>query len=139
MGVATTHSQYFALDLENHYANNTAVSSPTIYNPDGSMASQPVVWYTLNSGSEDSKGYYDYNGQDAMSNYYIYSFAFVVASNLIKLYKKDRDFALQVLKELINIDLKVNAYKYYQELENLDLVTTDGLKNLTRNIKRRCK
>ena len=72
-------------------------------------------------------------------DYYIYSFAFVVASNLIKLYKKDRDFALQVLKELINIDLKVNAYKYYQELENLDLVTTDGLKNLTRNIKRRCK
>ena len=72
-------------------------------------------------------------------DYYIYSFAFVVASNLIKLYKKDRDFAFLILKELINIDLKVNAYKYYQELENLDLVTTDGLKNLTRNIKRRCK
>ena len=80
VGVATTHSQYFALDLENHYANNTAVSSPTIYNPDGSMASQPVVWYTLNSGSEDSKGYYDYNGQDAMSNYYIYSFGNVTYS-----------------------------------------------------------
>ena len=72
-------------------------------------------------------------------DYYIYSFAFVVASNLIKLYKKDRDFAFLILKELINIDLKVNAYKYYQELENLDLITTDGLKNLTRNIKRRCK
>ena len=44
------------------------------------MASQPVVWYTLNSGSEDSKGYYDYNGQDAMSNYYIYSFGNVTYS-----------------------------------------------------------
>ncbi len=78
--VATTHSQYFALDLEKHYANNTASSSPTIYNSDGSMASQPVVWYTLNSGSEDSKGYYDYNGQDAMSNYYIYSYGNVTYS-----------------------------------------------------------
>lgn len=80
IGVATTHSQYFALDLENHYANNTAASSHTLYNADGSMASQPVVWYTLNSGSEDSKGYYDYNGQDAMSNYYIYSFGNVTYS-----------------------------------------------------------
>ena len=80
IGVATTHSQYFALDLENHYANNTAASGHTIYNADGSMASQPVVWYTLNSGSEDSKGYYDYNGQDAMSNYYIYSYGNVTYS-----------------------------------------------------------
>lgn len=80
VGVATTHSQYFALDLDNHYADNTASSTPTIYNADGSMASQPVVWYTLNSGSEDTKGYYDYNGQDAMSNYYIYSYGNVTYS-----------------------------------------------------------
>lgn len=80
VNVSTTHSQYFALDLDNHFADNTAVSSPTIYNTDGSMASQPVVWYTLNSGSEDSKGYYDYNGQDAMSNYYIYSYGNVTYS-----------------------------------------------------------
>ncbi len=44
------------------------------------MASQPVVWYTLNSGSEDTKDYYDYNGQDAMSNYYIYSYGNVTYS-----------------------------------------------------------
>ena len=80
VNVSTTHSQYFALDLDNHFADNTAVSSPTIYNADGSMASQPVVWYTLNSGSEDSKGYYDYNGQDAMSNYYIYSYGNITYS-----------------------------------------------------------
>lgn len=80
VGVATTHSQYFALNLDNHYADNTASSTPTIYNADGSMASQPVVWYTLNSGSDDAKGYYDYNGQDAMSNYYIYSYGNVTYS-----------------------------------------------------------
>lgn len=80
IGVATTHAQYFALDLDNHFANSAAASSPTIYNADGSMASQPVVWYTLNSGSEDTKGYYDYNGQDAMSNYYIYSYGNVTYS-----------------------------------------------------------
>ena len=80
VGVATTHSQYFALDLDNHYADNKASSTPTIYNADGSMASQPVVWYTLNSGKVDTKGYYDYNGQEAMSNYYIYSYGNVTYS-----------------------------------------------------------
>lgn len=80
VGVATTHAQYFALNLENHYANNAAASSPTIYNADGSMASQPVVWYTLKTGSGDDIGYYDYNGQDAMSNYYIYSYGNVTYS-----------------------------------------------------------
>lgn len=78
--VAETHGQYFALDLDKHFANNPTVSSPTIYNADGSMASQPVVWYTLNSGGEDKIGYYDYNGQDAMSNYYIYSYGNVTYS-----------------------------------------------------------
>ena len=80
VGVAATHAQYFALNLENHYANNVAASSPTIYNADGSMASQPVVWYTLKTGSGDNIGYYDYNGQDAMSNYYIYSYGNVTYS-----------------------------------------------------------
>lgn len=80
VGVATTHGQYFALNLENHYANNAAASSPTIYNADGSMASQPVVWYTLKTGGGDDIGYYDYNGQDAMSNYYIYSYGNVTYS-----------------------------------------------------------
>lgn len=79
VAVAKTHGQYFALDLDNHFANNAAASSPTIYNADGSMASQPVVWYTLNSAGEE-KGYYDYNGQDAMSNYYIYSYGNVTYS-----------------------------------------------------------
>ncbi len=77
VGIADTHGQYFALDLDKHFANNPTASSPTIYNADGSMASQPVVWYTLNSGY---KGYYDYNGQDAMSNYYIYSYGNVTYS-----------------------------------------------------------
>lgn len=80
VGIAETHGQYFALNLENHYANNVAASSPTIYNTDGSMASQPVVWYTLKTGGEDKIGYYDYNGQDAMSNYYIYSYGNVTYS-----------------------------------------------------------
>lgn len=80
VGIAATHAQYFALNLENHYANNAAASSPTIYNADGSMASQPVVWYTLKTGSGDDIGYYDYNGQDAMSNYYIYSYGNVTYS-----------------------------------------------------------
>lgn len=79
VAVAKTHGQYFALDLDNHFANNASASSPTIYNADGSMASQPVVWYTLKSAGEE-KGYYDYNGQDAMSNYYIYSYGNVTYS-----------------------------------------------------------
>lgn len=64
MTVAQTHGQYFALNLEK---NVPAYNDST----DGSMKSQAVVWYTLKDGDDN---YYSYNGQDAMSNYYIYSY-----------------------------------------------------------------
>lgn len=73
------------------------------------------------------------------SDFYIYSFAFIVASNIYNIYKKDKEFAFLILYEIINIDLRINAYEYYQELEKLDLLKTDGLKAIRHNIKRRCK
>lgn len=48
VGIATTHSQYYQLDMEDE---------------------DLVVWYTLKSGN----GYYNYSRKDGQNNYYIYS------------------------------------------------------------------
>lgn len=57
MNVATTHGQYFKLDLEEQ-ADEKDV----------------IVWYTLgsNGGTGDDR-YFELTGQDALNNYYIYS------------------------------------------------------------------
>lgn len=57
--VAQTHGQWFQLNLEGQ----------------SNIADDVVVWYTLGSDTinyPESK-YYDYTGQDAVNNYYIYS------------------------------------------------------------------
>lgn len=67
--VACTHGQYFALNLE-----------AGVTKPNGSAGDEAVVWYTLGETSDRAdKGYVlsDYfscTGQDAMSNYYAYSY-----------------------------------------------------------------
>ncbi|SEV94507.1 DUF5057 domain-containing protein [[Clostridium] fimetarium] len=54
--IATTHAQYFQLDLEAH----------------ANVAEDVVVWYTIGSDN-NSNIIYNYTGQDAVNNYYIYS------------------------------------------------------------------
>lgn len=59
ISVAETHGQYFALDLD--------------YMGDGNDV---VVWYTLeqsNDSAYKTSNYFKATGQDAMSNYYVYS------------------------------------------------------------------
>lgn len=56
--VASTHAQYFQLDLEGHT----------------NVADDVVVWYTLGSeGGNSLSRYYDFTGQDALNSFYIYS------------------------------------------------------------------
>lgn len=57
--VATTHSQYYSLDLESRNEN------PQIYDDD------VVVWYTL--GNTGGNKVYDVMGKDGVNNYYVYS------------------------------------------------------------------
>lgn len=62
--VATTHSQYYSLDLESRNEN------PQIYDDD------VVVWYTLGNTSAAFTGgnkVYDVMGKDGVNNYYVYS------------------------------------------------------------------
>ena len=69
ISVACTHGQYFALNLEKGKAK-----------PNGSAGDEAVVWYTLGETSSTAdKGYslsdyFSCTGQDAMSNYYAYSY-----------------------------------------------------------------
>ncbi len=69
ISVACTHGQYFALNLEEGATK-----------PNGSAGDEVVVWYTLGeTSSTDDKGYamsdyFSCTGQDAISNYYAYSY-----------------------------------------------------------------
>ena len=75
-GLASTHAQYYALDFD--------ISMDSLYNSDGSMNAQPVVWYTFaESNNEDTfkeegkirrNQYFASTDRDAMNNYYIYSY-----------------------------------------------------------------
>ncbi len=74
--IASTHAQYYALDFD--------ISMDSLYNSDGSMNAQPVVWYTFaESNNEDTfkeegkirrNQYFASTDRDAMNNYYIYSY-----------------------------------------------------------------
>ena len=74
--IASTHAQYYALDFDK--------SMDSLYNSDGSMNAQPVVWYTFaESNNEDTfkeegkirrNQYFASTDRDAMNNYYIYSY-----------------------------------------------------------------
>lgn len=74
--IASTHAQYYALDFD--------ISMDSLYNSDGSMNAQPVVWYTFTeSNNEDTfkeegkirrNQYFASTDRDAMNNYYIYSY-----------------------------------------------------------------
>jgi len=59
LSISPTHAQYFQLDLEGHSDINKDI----------------VVWYTLgaNTSKYAASKLYDYTGQDALNNYYIYS------------------------------------------------------------------
>lgn len=80
--IAETHAQYFALNLE---------KDENLYNDNGILNPQPVVWYTFAksfdsnycgpsnpSGDADTNAarnlYYSATEKDAMNNYYIYSY-----------------------------------------------------------------
>lgn len=79
--IAETHAQYFALDLE---------KDSSLYNENGILNPQPVVWYTFaksfdenycgasSDGQPDTNAarnlYYSVTDKDAMNNYYIYSY-----------------------------------------------------------------
>ncbi len=58
LDVGTTHWQYFTLGLE----NDTKTDDDDV-----------VVWYTLNSDGGEYSYIYNYMGQDAVNDYYIYS------------------------------------------------------------------
>ena len=74
--IAETHAQYYALDFD--------ISMDSLYNSDGSMNAQPVVWYTFaESNNKDTfqeagrvrrNQYFASTDRDAMNNYYIYSY-----------------------------------------------------------------
>lgn len=74
--IASTHAQYYALDFD--------INMDSLYNSDGSMNAQPVVWYTFaESNNEDTfkeegkirrNQYFASTDRDAMNNYYIYSY-----------------------------------------------------------------
>ena len=74
--IASTHAQYYALDFD--------ISMDSLYNSDGSMNAQPVVWYTFaESNNKDTfqeagrvrrNQYFASTDRDAMNNYYIYSY-----------------------------------------------------------------
>ena len=74
--IAETHAQYYALDFD--------INMDSIYNSDGSMNAQPVVWYTFaESNNKDTfqeagrvrrNQYFASTDRDAMNNYYIYSY-----------------------------------------------------------------
>lgn len=78
--IASTHAQYYALDFD--------ISMDSLYNSDGSMNAQPVVWYTFaESNNEDTfkeegkirrNQYFASTDRDAMNNYYIYSYGNVM-------------------------------------------------------------
>lgn len=79
--IAETHAQYFALNLE---------KSSSLYDENGILNPQPVVWYTFaksfdenycgvaTNGKENTNAarnlYYSVTDKDAMNNYYIYSY-----------------------------------------------------------------
>ncbi|MDY5576361.1 MAG: DUF5057 domain-containing protein [Lachnospiraceae bacterium] len=63
--VATTHTQYFQLDLEMPTVTEGGI---TTEDPDNKV----MVWYTLGSNNATS-GYYYYTKGDAANNFYIYS------------------------------------------------------------------
>lgn len=74
--IAPTHAQYYALDFD--------ISKDSLYNSDGSMNAQPVVWYTFaesnnkktfeEAGKIRRNQYFASTDRDAMNNYYIYSY-----------------------------------------------------------------
>lgn len=74
--IASTHAQYYALDFD--------ISKDSLYNSDGSMNAQPVVWYTFaesnnkktfeEAGKIRRNQYFASTDRDAMNNYYIYSY-----------------------------------------------------------------
>lgn len=79
--IAETHAQYFALNLE---------KSSSLYDENGILNPQPVVWYTFaksfdenycgvaTNGKANTNAarnlYYSVTDKDAMNNYYIYSY-----------------------------------------------------------------
>lgn len=79
--VATTHAQYFKLDLED------------LKNPDGTDKDDVVVWYTLSATDtpggpkeksdtyKDLSKFYQATGQDAVNNYYVYSMGNITYSS----------------------------------------------------------
>ena len=74
--IAETNAQYFALNFD--------MLTSDLYNADGSMNAQPIVWYTLaesnnpeyiDKNSRVSRNqYFASTDRDAMNNYYIYSY-----------------------------------------------------------------
>ena len=81
ISIAETHAQYFALDLE---------KDSSLYDENGILNPQPVVWYTFaksfdenycgvaTNGKKNTNAarnlYYSVTDKDAMNNYYIYSY-----------------------------------------------------------------
>lgn len=70
ISVATTHGQYFKLDLED------------LKDLTGKDLDDVVVWYTLaESKNEELSDYFKAAGQDAVNNYYVYSMGNITYSS----------------------------------------------------------
>lgn len=69
---------------------------------------------------------------------YIYVCGFAIATNLFIIYKKDPEYAFYLLKQIINIDLKLSPQKYAELISNLGIVNTFGVMEELKRIKNRC-
>ena len=85
--------------------------------------------------------------QDEIDNYinlnpsgqYIYTFAYLVASNLLMIYRKDPDLAFYLVNRIINLFGNRSCESYLHELKKLDLVDTTKTKEYSELVYKRCR
>ncbi len=70
---------------------------------------------------------------------YIYVFAFLVASNLFMIYKKDLDKALYLVKKIINLSCNITSEEYFNKLKEMNLLNSCRTKEYKELIHKRCR
>ncbi len=70
---------------------------------------------------------------------YIYSFSFLVATNLFMIYRKDPEKALYIANNIISLDGNLTGYLYLEELKKLNIVNPVKTKEYKELIHKRCR
>ena len=104
MKIASTHGQYFQLDLDS--------------DNDGDGEGDIVVWYTINdSVAGDMNDIYDYSPNDVRNNYYIYNKGNITYTGMGHANIKDNEEEVKLF-----INTMIAAYRVAMQSPNLNII-----------------